>query len=255
VAIFIKETGEGAPLILLHGWGFNHQIWQPLIDTLAARWRVYQVDLPGHGNSDECVYQLPVLIEVLTAQLPKNAHWVGWSLGGLLAMAVARWQPEYVQKLLLVSISPRFVTAPDWHHAMTPEVLQQFGDNLQQDTLGTLKRFLALQVLHSNVARQSLRELQHLLENSPLPQITTLTASLQLLFTADLRQELQYIQCPSLLCLGAKDVIVPVGVGTDCQALSNRLRKVIIKSAAHIPFLSHPTVFLSIMQGFLDESS
>ncbi|MEZ5673045.1 MAG: hypothetical protein R3E08_11985 [Thiotrichaceae bacterium] len=133
-------------------------------------------------------------------------------------------------------------------------MLQQFGQNLQLDTLGTLKRFLALQVLHSGTARPQLRTLHHLLENSPLPQVATLEDSLQLLLTADLRSELQYIQCPSLLCLGAKDAIVPVGVATDCQALSSRLRKVIIKPVTHLPFLSHPTLFLAIMQGFLDES-
>jgi len=255
MTVFIQETGAGQPLILLHGWGFNHHIWQPIIAPLAARWRVYQVDLPGHGQSEPCAYQLPILIEKLAAQLPKNAIWMGWSLGGLLAMAMARWQPEYVQKLLLVSTSPRFVTAPDWQHAMTPEILTKFGQNLQRDTLNTLKKFLALQVLHSDTARQQLRILHHLLENSPIPAVTTLEDSLQLLLTADLREELQQIQCDTWLCLGAKDALVPVGVGADCQILSRRLRKVIIKPAAHLPFLSHPALFLAMMQGFIDEST
>ncbi len=170
-------------------------------------------------------------------------------------MAMARWQPEYVQKLLLVSTSPRFVTAPDWQHAMTPEILTKFGQNLQRDTLNTLKKFLALQVLHSDTARQQLRILHHLLENSPIPAVTTLEDSLQLLLTADLREELQQIQCDTWLCLGAKDALVPVGVGADCQVLSRRLRKVIIKPAAHLPFLSHPALFLAMMQGFIDEST
>lgn len=254
MTVFIKELGSGEPLVLLHGWGFNHHIWQPIIEPLAARWRLYLVDLPGHGQSESCAYQLPVLIEQLTTQLPKNARWVGWSLGGLIAMAVARWQPEYVQQLLLVSTSPRFVTAPDWQHAMTPELLQQFGKNLQRDTLTTLKKFLALQVLHSETARQQLRTLHHLLENAPLPSVSTLEDSLNLLLTADLRAEIQQIQCPTLLCLGAKDALVPVGVGEDCQRLSSRWRKVIIKPAAHLPFLSHPPLFLSMLQGFFDEA-
>ncbi len=68
MTVFIQETGAGQPLILLHGWGFNHHIWQPIIAPLAARWRVYQVDLPGHGQSEPCAYQLPILIEKLAAR-------------------------------------------------------------------------------------------------------------------------------------------------------------------------------------------
>ncbi|EDN65606.1 hypothetical protein BGP_1953 [Beggiatoa sp. PS] len=48
-------------------------------------------------------------------------------------------------------------------------------------------------------------------------------------------------------------MIVPVNVGKDCQKWWPNLPKVIIKSAAHIPFLSHPDVFMHLLQGFLNE--
>jgi pimeloyl-[acyl-carrier protein] methyl ester esterase len=86
-----------------------------------------------------------------------------------------------------------------------------------------------------------------------LPQPAALQAGLTLLQKTDLRAELAQIDCPALLCLGGHDTIVPVGVGNACQRWWPSLRKVIIKPAAHIPFLSHPEIFLFILQGFLYE--
>jgi pimeloyl-[acyl-carrier protein] methyl ester esterase len=253
--LFIKSQGQGKPLILLHGWGFNGDIWHDMAALLSSRWCVYQVDLPGHGRSPMCEYRLPILTKTLATELPTNAVWIGWSLGGLLAMAVARWYPASVRALVLVSTSPRFITADDWLHAMRPEVLQQFALQLQNDSLGTLQRFLALQVKGSEAARQQLRTLNALLKQNSPPQPEALQAGLKLLQTTDLRSELSQISHPALLCLGKRDTIVPVNVGEDCQRWWPNLSKFIIKSAAHIPFLSHPDIFRHLLQGFLDELS
>jgi len=251
--LFIKSQGQGKPLILLHGWGFNGDIWHDIAAQLASHWCVYQVDLPGHGRSPMCEYHLPVLTETLATELPTNAVWIGWSLGGLLTMAVARWHPTSVRALVLVSTSPRFITADDWFHAMRPDVLQQFAQQLQNNPMATLQRFLALQVKGSEAVHQQLRTLNALLKSTGPPQSEALQAGLELLQTTDLRSELSQVHQPALLCLGERDMIVPVNVGKDCQKWWPNLPKVIIKSAAHIPFLSHPDVFMHLLQGFLNE--
>lgn len=251
--LFIKQQGEGKPLILLHGWGFNGEIWNDMAAILAQNWRIYQVDLPGHGRSALCEYSLPILIEKLAAELPKNAVWIGWSLGGLLAMAMARYQPTWVRALVLISTSPRFVTDKDWNHAMTPTVLQQFAQQLQNDTIGTLQRFLLLQVKGSEAAHQQRRILNACLKKTTIPQLDALQAGLTLLQNTDLRLQLSQIRCPALLCLGGRDMIVPVGVGKDYQQYFPHLEQICIQPAAHVPFLSHPDIFIPILEGFLNE--
>jgi len=251
--LFIRQQGSGIPLVFLHGWGFNNHIWEFIAERLAKDWQVYQVDLPGHGKSPLCEYDLPILVNCLTINLPKNAVWIGWSLGGLLATAVARWQPEYVRALVLVSTSPRFVMADDWPHAMSPLVLQQFAQQLQHNTLETLLQFLVLQTQGDEAARQQLRKLRNLLK-ATLPHPQALAAGLKFLIETDLRTELPHIRCPTLLCLGGRDTLVPVGVGEDCQRYLPTLRKVIIKPAAHLPFLSHPDIFIHAVQDFLDKA-
>jgi pimeloyl-[acyl-carrier protein] methyl ester esterase len=253
MSLFIKQQGKGEPLVLLHGWGFNGDIWNDIATKFAQHWRVYQVDLPGHGRSPMSKYTLSALAEKLANELPQKAVWIGWSLGGLLAMAVARWHSDSVRALVLVSTSPRFVTAEDWPYAMTPEVLRQFAQQLQNDTRGTLQHFLALQVKGSEAARQQLRTLNTFLKEMDIPQSEALQAGLELLQNTDLRRELFHIHCPALLCLGGHDTLVPAGMGIDCQQWWPMLRKICIKPAAHIPFLSHPEIFMQLIQGFLNE--
>ncbi len=250
--LFIKQQGQGKPLILLHGWGFNGEIWNPLATELAPNWRIYQVDLPGHGRSPLSEYTLPILTETLAAHLPQSAIWVGWSLGGLLAIAMARWRPAWVHKLVLVATSPRFVTATDWPHALSPVVLKQFAKQMQQDTTNTIQRFLALQVKGSDTAHQQLRSLNAWLKQSGIPQPAALQAGLQLLINTDLRSELVHIQSPALLCLGGRDTLVPARMGKDCQHWWPNLQQECISSAAHIPFLSHPDIFIPLLQSFLN---
>jgi len=249
--LYISKQGQGQPVVLLHGWGFNHRIWYQVAPHLAQNWEVWQVDLPGHGQSDLGDYDLNVLLKLFSKSLPKNAIWIGWSLGGLLAMAMARWQPEYVQRLFLIGSSPCFEQKADWPYAMQTAVLQQFGQNLQADSIGTLKRFLALQVKNSPEARHDLRHLHQLLKTAGYPHLDALQSSLDFLFKTDLRTELNAIQTPSLLCLGTHDALVPIKMAEPCQALWSNLEIIKMRSAAHIPFLSHFDEFCSIMDDFL----
>ncbi|OQW94321.1 MAG: pimeloyl-[acyl-carrier protein] methyl ester esterase [Beggiatoa sp. IS2] len=251
--LFVKERGQGLPLIFLHGWGFNHAVWDTIADQLCKNWHVYQVDLPGHGQSPVCEYTFPALTQRLAENLPKNAIWVGWSLGGLLALAMAINQPGRVRSLILVSSSPRFTTAIDWPHAMELEMLQEFAQQLETDTLGTLQRFLVLQVKDSEFIQRQLHLLRALKEKMKLTPLVTLRTSLQLLMTADLRHELKLIQCPSLLIFGGRDIIVPVEVAEDCHRYWPAARIQSIPTAAHLPFLSHPDTFLQQLQAFLYE--
>ncbi|MCV6639017.1 pimeloyl-ACP methyl ester esterase BioH [Candidatus Albibeggiatoa sp. nov. NOAA] len=249
--LHISKQGQGQPVVLLHGWGFNHSIWYQVAPYLAQHYQVWQVDLPGHGQSDLCDYELDVLLAQFAETLPKNAIWIGWSLGGLLSMAMARWQPDYVNKLFLIGSSPCFEQKADWPHAMQTEVLQQFGRNLQADSIGTLKRFLALQVKNSPEARQNLRALHQLMETAGYPTLEALQSSLDFLFKTDLRAELNQIQVPSLLCLGTHDALVPIKMAESCQVLWPDLEIVKMRSAAHIPFLSHFDEFCTVMDDFL----
>jgi len=137
-ALHVESTGAGAPLVLLHGWAMHSGLWGPLAATLAPRFRVHAVDLPGHGHSAPVA---PFTLDTVTAAVAaafdstrEPLTVVGWSLGGTVALHWARAAPERIARLVLVATTPSFVARDDWPHAMAGETLARFGDELSRRT-------------------------------------------------------------------------------------------------------------------------
>src|SRR4029077_12009917 len=86
----IDVVGQGPDVVLLHGWAMHAGIFAPLTQRLSQRFRVHLVDLPGHGYSRNDLDALdPVRCAVALAVRLPRAVWVGWSLGGLVALHAA----------------------------------------------------------------------------------------------------------------------------------------------------------------------
>ena len=95
-----KTIGDGPSLVLLHGWAFNSDIFQSLIDKYKANYRITVIDLPGHGRSRDIDGDIESWCNELTEIIPEQSILLGWSLGGLLSTYIAS-QIE-ISKLILV---------------------------------------------------------------------------------------------------------------------------------------------------------
>lgn len=102
--------GEGVPLVLLHGFGGDINIWVFNQEALAEGGRtVYAVDLPGHGGSTKDVGEgdLASLVRVVEGFIGEmgveKAHLFGHSMGGAVAASLAIQHPEKVQSLSLIA--------------------------------------------------------------------------------------------------------------------------------------------------------
>jgi pyruvate dehydrogenase E2 component (dihydrolipoamide acetyltransferase) len=102
---------QGDVVLLVHGYGGDRNSWLFLQEPLAARYRVYALDLPGHGTSAKDVGDgtLDVLadavIGVLDALGAGRAHLVGHSMGGAVVLVVAGRDPGRVASLTLIAPS------------------------------------------------------------------------------------------------------------------------------------------------------
>jgi pyruvate dehydrogenase E2 component (dihydrolipoamide acetyltransferase) len=104
------EVGEGPPLILLHGFGGDINIWIFNQEALSEAGRtVYALDLPGHGGSSKDVGEgdLDSLVEVLRGFMDEmgieKAHLVGHSMGGAVAGSLALGHPDRVASVVLIA--------------------------------------------------------------------------------------------------------------------------------------------------------
>lgn len=242
----VRTVGSGdTPLAVLHGWASNSRVWDVVLPALGQAFQLHLVDLPGHGRS-AAVGPGTSLAEVAAAvaeAVPPASAWLGWSLGGLVALQAATATASPVSALFLVCTTPRFVQAPDWPHAVDVTVLERFHADLRTDLLGTLGRFAALQARGAAAGRRTARALAESLRVGGLPTLTALDAGLRWLRDTDLRPVLDRVQCPTRLILGGQDALIPVEVLEDIRARHPGWQNTVLPRAGHAPFLADPGGF------------
>jgi pimeloyl-[acyl-carrier protein] methyl ester esterase len=255
MSLYIETRGQGRDVVLLHGWGMNGDVWEGIVPALWQHYRVTLVDLPGHGRSVDDLgdFSLGEMAAQISAAIPAPACLVGWSLGGMIATRIAVDKPEVIKQLVLVASAPRFVRDNDWPDGVEPEVLDGFASDLQEDFHNTVKRFIAIQAMGSEHAREEQRTLRERVFRHGNPQLAALEGGLNLLHHADLRPCLGELRCPTLLIAGEHDSLFRRAAAERTQQLIHDAQLSVIKGAGHAPFLSHPDDFLHALTTFLDE--
>src|SRR5215472_1915120 len=113
VGIEYEVTGEGRPVVLLHGFPDSGRLWRHQVPALAdAGFQVIVPDLRGYGRSDKPepvdAYSIPVLAGDVMAILAQmgigKAHVVGHDWGAALAWAIASFAPGSVDHLVVMSV-------------------------------------------------------------------------------------------------------------------------------------------------------
>jgi pimeloyl-[acyl-carrier protein] methyl ester esterase len=185
------------------------------------------------------------------AAAPANAAWLGWSLGGLVAMRATLQAPARVSALLLLASTPCFVRRPDWQCALLPALLDTFAAELQQDYLRTLNRFLALQVRGGENSGAVLRVLRTRLLEKGEPAPAALRAGLDILRNTDLRDEVGALACPALVVAGERDTLVPAAAAGATADLMPNAHAAVVAGAGHAPFIARPAFVASLVHDFL----
>ena len=252
--IVIRRLGnqKRPALVLLHGWGFDSDVWQPLLEPLQQSFYLYLIDLPGYGRAktaESKTWDLNSLMTEFALEVSEPAIWCGWSLGGMLAAHYAKFQPEGVKAVLTIASNPVFVANQDWPNAMPHQVFTDFVSALSAHPQTTLNRFAGLVTQGAASSRADLRLLKPLLQNAPTPE--HLMASLVLLSELDLRRVIAEIKAPQCHIFGEKDALVPLAAAHLSQGLNPQAAIKIITGASHIPWISDASHLLAVINAFL----
>jgi pimeloyl-[acyl-carrier protein] methyl ester esterase len=245
-------AGHGPALVLIHGWGLHSGIWAPLLPALTRRYRVTRIDLPGHGYSPPPAgaFGLEAVAEAAAAHAPPGATWLGWSLGGQVAMAAALGGHD-IDRLILVSTTCRFVAAEGWPCGVAPATLASFAASLSEDPRRTVRDFLSLQLRGDRRAPALLRLLRDVLEERHGAAPAALRAGLDILAATDLRTQAAVIRQPALVIAGERDRLTPAEASRRLADILPQASYVEFQRAAHVPFLTHPGEFIAALAGFI----
>ena len=236
-----------APLVLVHGWGANSQIWQSLPSALGKYFDVYTLDLPGFGSNLLEEYTEQSLVEWLHAQLPDRCYLVGLSLGGMLCRAYAAKYPQSVMALITISTNLRFVANQEYPSAMPAEDFASFSRGWSRDPQLCLNRFAGLQSQGDVQQRQLIRQLRNMdfdFDNKAAGELLALLSSL------DGTEHIKQINCPSLAIFGRQDCLVPIEAANQLPACCE---KQIVDKAGHLPHLSFQSEVVAKISQFIED--
>jgi 2-hydroxy-6-oxo-6-(2'-carboxyphenyl)-hexa-2,4-dienoate hydrolase len=263
--LFYTVKGEGEPLILIHGYGAGIWVWEKQIDFLSRFYRVYALDLIGHGFSDRpgIDYTPEAYVECLKGFMDETgieqATLIGNSMGGGVAWVMAVVFPERVRKLVLINSAP-------------PDVLRQ----VRNDSFRTLVAIKDIPLLPRLVlACRTKRDIKWVLQECVADiktitpeilnrqvQISKIKGTTWALYSTFknagealvYKNDLGRIGHPTLLLWGKRDLIFPPPVGEYFHRTIRNSELILIEDSGHIPMWETPEVVNDAILSFLKEN-
>ena len=245
-------TGEGPPVVLIHGVGLNKELWGGQVVGLAPHYRVIAYDMLGHGASPrpdpDCglpgyAEQLHELLEHL--QLPA-AHVIGFSMGGLVARAFALHYPQQLQSLVVLnSVFNRSAEQRAGVIARTSQAAQHGPD---ANAEAALSRWFSREYQAANPAQIAAIR-QTLAGNDPQGYLTTYELfATQDMYRAD---DLHDIQAPTLIATGELD---PGSTPQMARQLAERIphaQVAVLAEQRHMMPVESPRLVNQVLLDFL----
>lgn len=236
-------------LVLLPGWGLGTAALEPLAASLRAqdsRLQVELMPLPELAHSD-----VQAWIDHLDRKLPNNVWLGGWSLGGMLASALAHKRGDHCCGLLTLASNPSFLARPDWPHGMAEDTFGTFLDGCRNHTQVTLKRF---RTLCSDGALQPRTLLRQLGVGVPDTDPLYLATGLEVLAKLDTREALQAYDGPQLHLFAGSDALVPAEAAKALSELLPDVEVGLVEDSSHAFLLEYPQELAAGIKSFLHES-
>ncbi len=253
MSLHIETHGRGPiPVVILHGWAMHGGMMEPLVDALADRCSMHVVDLPGHGYSRDSTLPLePSACAKAIAERTPPAVWIGWSLGGLVALTAALEHPQHARGLGVICGTPKFSRDEDWPYGSDPKLVRQLADDLETDYHATLERFIALEAMGSPDPRAELRHLRSLMFTRGEPNMRVLQEGIRILETTDRRASLASLSVPNTWIAGHRDRLVPPPA-MAWSAEQSRGTYHEIAHAGHAPFFGYANDVANVLSPLLD---
>jgi 3-oxoadipate enol-lactonase len=249
------DSGAGPPVLLLHAFPLSSAMWAPQVDALAGDWRVVAVDLKGFGGSsaprDPAAYSMDSYAEEILA-LTLHLHLdrvtvVGLSMGGYVAFALMRRQPEVVAALVLADTR----SEADDDDARARRTKQQ--EQVREEGTEPVIESLVPALLGSTTRRRRPDLVAHaraLMDNPADGYVGALEAMKN---RPDSSSLLGSIRVPTLVVVGEEDALTPPETARRTHERIRASRLAELSGAGHLSSLEAPGAFNRALVAFLDE--
>ena len=254
IEIHFKETGQGTPLVLIHGHPFNSTMWYPQVVALADHYRVITPDLRGYGKSslpdagstkfEDYATDVLLLVDFLGIA---SFHLGGLSMGGQVIMEIFRQAPSRIKSLIF---------ADTFASLDTPDVKQGRYDTaarLENEGMYAYADEVICKMIKPDHVASMPKVSSHVIKmmkaTSPIAAATALRARAERIDY--LKVVLPEIKIPTLVIVGRDDQFTPVTKAEEMKQSLQNCKLVIIDDAGHMPNLEQPDEFNPAVLEFL----
>ena len=245
-----RETGDGEPVVFLHGLGGSRTSWQPQLAGLSGAFRCLAWDMPGYGASVPVTPLTFAAIADAVARLLDSAgvdraHLVGESFGGMHALHTALRHPQRVARLVLANTSPAFGldgTDPSaWRAA-----------RLAPLDAGLTPADIAADVLTS-IAGPTLSDDALTMRVAGFARVPAsgLRAAVECLPAHNVLDRLAEINAPALVIAGALDAETPVAYSRVLAEGLQNAELIVLDGVGHLAVSEAPQTFNRLVRDFL----
>lgn len=240
--IVYYESGQGWPVVLLHGWGCSHETMQPVAEHLAGRFHLYNFDLPGHGESDE----------------PQEA----WSTVEYKEMLKAFFAQEKIMRPILIahSFGGRLSIRLGAEGIPCKMILTGCAGLKPKRGLDYYAKVYSYKAAKKALGLPGLRKHKEgILANLRGKRGSTdyqqaseaMRGTFVKVVNEDLKDLLPKIQAPTLLYWGENDTATPLEDGQTMEKMMQDAGLVVRKNATHYAYLENLSNFLAVVDSFL----
>ncbi|MCU0484488.1 MAG: alpha/beta hydrolase [Anaerolineales bacterium] len=250
-----EDAGAGTPVLLIHGYPLNRQMWQPQVESLSDCARLIAPDLRGHGDSEDAegAYTMEAHAQDLSELLyrlgiAQNVILCGLSMGGYIALAFHRLFPHRVGGLVLASTRAA---------ADSPEARVNREGSIrlaQEKGIRFIAESMASRLLSGPTVQarpQLIGELVDLMSHNSLRAVLGDLSGMKV--RSDSLPGLPGIRVPVLIIHGVEDAIVPLSEAEQMQSLIPQAQLCAIPQAAHLPNLEQTATFNHCLRAFLKQ--
>ena len=248
-----KITGDGSPIVLVHGFPLDARMWEPQIAALSRRHQVLTLDLAGFGQTqtatppthlEDHAFDIAHLLDHLHLD---RVTLVGLSMGGYVALCFAERYAHRLSSLVLANTK----ATPD-----TPEAKQKRDEHValvEQKGVSALAKALLPNLL-SKAAPEKLRE--HVVSIMSAQPVEATTRALEAMRDRrDTTHVLHDLTVPLLLIGSEGDTLMPPEITKAMKQAQPDAELVIIAGAGHLSNLEAPDAFNRAIGAFVDASA
>ncbi|MDM0050366.1 alpha/beta fold hydrolase [Variovorax sp. J22R115] len=253
LTVSYRKTGQGAELVLLHGFLCDSRCWMPQLSGMSDSFTVVAWDAPGAGASSDPpdTFTTSDYARCLAGFLDTigidRAHVVGLSWGGILAQEFYRLYPERLRCLVLAD------TYAGWKGSLPEPVWKERLAACLAGAAGPPDALVAkvMPSMFSHLAPEDLRAALSSIISEFHPAGFRLMASSSA--EMDTRDVLPRIEVPTLLLWGEEDPRSPIHVAEQLHAAIPGAELAIIPSAGHVSNMERPEAFNLHVRRFCTE--